>query len=278
MKKKAVGALIRRTVFLIRWAAALKIRVYAAGACYYLVLAAFPALLLLLGLVRLAQLDASQLGQLLEGIIPDPLLEGIRRQIAAAYDRISASAIGLSALTTLWPASRGMYGLLMGLNGVYGIRESRGWLRTRLLCMVYTLAFLLVLVMTLLLQVFGARAAALMARLDAPFFHLLTGSLDLRFVLLLALQSGLFTAMFLALPDRHSRFREVLPGALLASAGWLLFSNLYCLYVERFAHLGNIYGSVYGIALSMLWLYCCLSIVFYGGVLNRILAENVDEL
>lgn len=276
MKKGSAGALFRRAAGLIRWAAALKIRIYAAGACYYLILAAFPALLLLLGLVRLAQLDVMQLGQLLDGIIPAPLLEGVRRQIAVTNGRISA--IGLSALTTLWPASRGVYGLLMGLNGVYGIKESRGWLRTRLLCVVYTLAFLLVLVMTLLLQVFGVRVAELIGRLDAPFFRMITGYLDLRFFLLLALQTGLFTAMFLALPDRRSRFREVLPGALLASAGWLMFSNLYSVYVERFSHLGNLYGSVYGIALSMLWLYCCISIVFYGGALNRILAENVDEL
>ena len=32
--------------------------------------------------------------------------------------------------------------------------------------------------------------------------------------------------------------------------------------------------SVYAVALSMLWLYCCLSILVYGGALNRLLAER----
>ena len=50
------------------------------------------------------------------------------------------------------------------------------------------------------------------------------------------------------------------------------------MYVERFAHLGNVYGSVFAVALSKLWLYCCMSIEFYVGVLNRILLQNVDEL
>jgi uncharacterized BrkB/YihY/UPF0761 family membrane protein len=31
---------------------------------------------------------------------------------------------------------------------------------------------------------------------------------------------------------------------------------------------------VYAVALSMLWLYCCVSIVFYGALLNRLLAER----
>ena len=181
-------------------------------------------------------------------------------------------------MTTLWPASRGVYGLLVGLNAVYGLEETRGYIRTRLLCVGYTFVFVLILLMTLLLHVFGSRVAELLLRLDAPFFHFLTQWLDLRFFVLLFLQTGIFSAMFLALPNQQLRLREVVPGALLASSGWLIFSNLYCVYVEHFAHLSNVYGSVYAVALSMLWLYCCISIVFYGGVLNRILWGNVDDL
>ena len=142
----------------------------------------------------------------------------------------------------------------------------------------YTFAFLLILLLTLLLHVFGSRVAEILSRLDAPFFRFLTEYLDLRFFVLLFLQTVIFTAMFLALPNRRLRLREAVPGALLASCGWLIFSNLYSIYVEQFGHLGNVYGSVYAVALSMLWLYCCISIVFYGGVLNRILSQNVDDL
>lgn len=276
MKEIPKGGLIGKAVHLGRWAASLKIRVHAAGACYFIVLAVFPALLLLLGLVHLTGLEVERLGEMLAGIIPEPLLSGAEEVILLTYDRISASAIGLSALTTLWPASRGIYGLMTGLNAVYGVEENRGYLRTRLLCVGYTFAFIMVLILTLLLHVFGVRVTEIARRMDAPFFRFLTEYLDLRFAVLLVLQTGIFTALFLALPNRRSRFREALPGALLASAGWLTFSNLYSIYVEHFAHLGNIYGSVYAVALSMLWLYCCVSIVFYGGVLNRILTGNVE--
>ena len=46
------------------------------------------------------------------------------------------------------------------------------------------------------------------------------------------------------------------------------------IYVEHFASYANIYGSVYAVALSMLWLYCCISIVFYGGALNHYLMDH----
>lgn len=278
MAEFPTGGLIGKSVRLWRFVSSLKIRLHAAACCYFLVLAVFPGLLLLLGLLQMTNLEVERLGEMLSGVIPEALLEGMEEVILLTYDRLSVSAIGLSAVTTLWPASRGVYGLLTGLNAVYGAEESRGYLRTRLLCMGYTFAFLLILLLTLLLHVFGSRVAEILSRLDAPFFRFLTEYLDLRFFVLLFLQTVIFTAMFLALPNRRLRLREAVPGALLASCGWLIFSNLYSIYVEQFGHLGNVYGSVYAVALSMLWLYCCISIVFYGGVLNRILSQNVDDL
>ena len=278
MKEIPKGGLIGRAVHFGRWAASLKIRLHAAASCYFLVLAVFPGLLLLLGLVHMTGLEVERLGEMLSGLIPQPFMEGVEEVILLTYDRLSASAIGLSAVTTLWPASRGVYGLLTGLNAVYGVKEDRGYFRTRLMCVGYTFVFLLILLLTLLLHVFGSRVAEMLVRLDAPLFRFLTEYLDLRFFLLLFLQSGIFTAMFMALPNKDIRFRDALPGALLASCGWLIFSNLYSVYVEHFARLSNVYGSVYAVALSMLWLYCCISIVFYGGVLNRILTENMDLL
>ena len=94
---------------------------------------------------------------------------------------------------------------------------------------------------------------------------------------MLLLQTGLFTAMFMALPNQRNTFRDSLPGAILASAGWLIFSNLYSVYVRHFAGYANIYGSVYMVALSMLWLYFCLSIVFYGGALNHYLQKQNEK-
>ena len=98
----------------------------------------------------------------------------------------------------------------------------------------------------------------------------------LRFFLLLFLQTAVFTAMFMVLPNERNRLGDSIPGALLASIGWLIFTQLFSIYVTNFAGYSNIYGSVYAVALSMLWLYVCVSIVLYGAVLNRILAEGWD--
>ena len=95
-----------------------------------------------------------------------------------------------------------------------------------------------------------------------------------RFFLLLFLQSLVFTLMFMALPNKRNHFMESLPGGVLSSLGWLVFSDIYSIYVENFSKYSTIYGSVYAIAITMLWLYCCMSILFYGGALNRYLMDK----
>ena len=60
---------------------------------------------------------------------------------------------------------------------------------------------------------------------------------------------------------------------ILTSIGWMVFSDLFSIYVTHFSSYANIFGSVYAIALGMLWLYCCISILLYGGALNRYLKK-----
>lgn len=55
------------------------------------------------------------------------------------------------------------------------------------------------------------------------------------------------------------------------SGAWLLFSALFSVYVNHFAKGLALYGSLTTMVLTMLWVYACVSIVFYGAFLNRLL-------
>ena len=268
------GGLIGKFVHLFRALRELHIPVYAANASYFIALAATPTLLLLLGLLHQTPLDVEGLGEILPGILPEAFLETAEEIILLTYDSVSGTVLGVSAVTALWSASRGIYGLITGLNGVYGVEEGRGYFYTRLISVVYTFAFLLVLILTLALHIFGTELIELLRRTAHPFLSFLLGVIDFRFLLLLFLQTAVFAAMYMALPSRRNRLKDSLPGALLASSGWLIFSDLYSVYVEHFAGIRNIYGSVSAVSLSLLWLYCCVAIFFYGGALNRWLMEQ----
>ncbi len=245
----------------------MQIPVYAANACYFLAIAIFPALLLILASLRYTPLSAVDLIRLLEGILPGALMGAAESLIVSTYYNSSAGLLGISALAALWSASRGIHGLLTGLNRIYGVHEDRGWLYTRLISVGYTFVFLLVILVTLVFQVFGESLA------DRLWLgRLLTGLIDLRSTWLLIAQILIFDLIYMVLPNRRNRFLWSLPGAVLAALGWQGFSQVFSLYVEHMLdRYTNIYGSVYTVAIGLLWVYCCMCILLFGGLINRVL-------
>lgn len=274
MKEYPKGGLIGRTVHMVRHILELDIPLHAANAGFFIILSLFPALVLVLSLLRYTGLQVTSLIEVLASFIPGPLMPTIESLVLSTYENSSGALVGLSALTAVWSASKGVHGLCRGLNRVYGVSEDRGWLYTRLLSVLYTFLFLGLLLLTLVLHVFGSTLLELLPITRNRLLRILTGIVDFRFVLLLILQTGIFMLIFAFLPSGRNRIRDTVPGALLASLGWLLISWLFSIYVENFASLSNIYGSVYTIALSMLWLYLCLSLIFYSAAFNQYLEDH----
>ena len=218
----------------LTWLKPMQIPLHGAYTCFFLVLSVFPILVVLFCLLGYTSYGLEEVMYVVSSVMPDAIEPLAERIIIGAYENTSAPVLSVSILTALWSAGRGMRGLLMGLNAVYGLKENRSYFVTRGISMLYTFLFLVVLV----------------------------------------LQTLLFAAMYAALPNRHNSLKESLPGALLTSAGWLTFSNFFSMYVAHFPNYANIYGSVYAAALAMLWLYFCICIIFYGGALNRYLMER----
>ena len=266
------GGLIGKAAHLLRRLQQMQLPQHAANAGYFIVLSVFPALVLLLSVLRYTPLDAADLLSLLRGLLPEALLPAAEKLIISTYAHTSKAMVSVSAIGVLWSASKGIYALLRGFNAIYDVRESRGYWYTRCMCVVYMFLFLLVLLLTLVAYLFGESLLQMLSA-SAVVVQVLDQILDLRVILLLILQTALFTAMYVALPNRKASFRDNLPGALLASVGWLGFTDLFSYYVEHFAPLSSVYGSVYAVALGMLWLYFCLLIVFYGSALNCILKD-----
>lgn len=274
MRQFPKGGILGRVAHAAQTVHQMHIPLHAGYTAYFLILSVFPALLLVLSMLRYTGLQVEALIELLRDFLPEALMGAVEELVYSTYLHSNGAVVGVAAVTALWSASRGVYGLLQGLNAIYGVSENRGYFYTRAISVVYMFLFLLVLLLTLFLHVFGGTLLNMLTMVDNPVVIFLVDLIDFRFFLLLVLQSVIFTVMFMTLPNKRNRFLDSLPGGVLASLGWLVFSDLYSIYVENFSSYANIYGSVYAIALSMLWLYCCMSILFYGGALNRYLMDR----
>lgn len=249
-----------------------KISIHAASACYFMTLAVFPLLVLVLSVLRYTPLELQTLLEILDGLVPTALMGAVERLVRSTYENSSTALLSVSVVVALWSAGRSIYGLVMGLNAIYGVKESRNYFHIRGMNALYMVLFLVVLVLTLVIHVFGKAIVAMLPVDRFPIFGFVADIVNSRHLLLLLVQTALFTAMYAALPNKRNPAGEGVPGAVLASLGWQGFSAVFSLYVDNFRAYANIYGSVYAVALCMLWLYCCIYIIFLGGAFNRFLA------
>lgn len=268
------GGLIGWVFRLVRYFVDKRVSLYASSACYFLFLSLFPMLVLLLGLLRYTGLGADALMQALSAVVPDALLPLTRSLVQSAYRNATGVLLSVSVVTALWSASRGVFALQKGLDAIYDPPIRRGYWHRRAVSVGYTFAFLLVFVLTLVLGVFGNQILVMAAAGEYPLLQFLDQVLDLRFFVLLGVLTVFFCLVFMFLPGCRNRFSDSLPGALLTTVGWLIFTQIYSGYASRITRYLNIYGSVYTLALSMLWLYCCLSLIFYGAALNQYLLQD----
>ncbi len=258
---------------IVREVPQLHIPICAGNASFFLLLSLFPLAILLLTILQYIPVTKNDLLALIEMIVPQTLWPFFEYLTNDLYADRSFAILSFSIIATLWSASKGLHSVLYGLNKVAGAEETRPWLHRRLLCMMYTLVTLAALILTLLLNVFGKRILAFLEVHRMLLYVPLSQIMRHTHLYSLALLTLYFSALYLFLPNRRERFIRVLPGALAAAGAWLLFSAGFSLYVNQSGRYSSLYGSLSTILLTMLWLYICLSILFYGAYLNQLLAS-----
>ena len=277
MRELPKGGIIGKTVSFTEYISSLRIGIHAANASFFIILAVFPTLVLLLGLLRYTGLDADYLVKLVDNLVPAALMPGVRRLILSTYQNTTGALVSISAVIALWSASCGVHGIHKGLNEIYEADDSAMVIRTRIFSVVYTIAFLVALLLTLVVNVFGTTIVEYAPINENAFLSFLSSVVNFRFLIMMVLLTAVFASMYMLLPSKHQSLKDSWPGALFATVGWLICADVFSLYVIHFPSYANLFGSVYGMALCMFWLYFCISIVFYGAVLNQILARRRER-
>lgn len=264
----------RKIAAFVRQISEYHVSLYAANAAFYIILAFFPAVMLVVSLLPLVGFSQADLLNAMQGLVPEVLTPFIQRVFDDMSANSSVTLVSVTALIAVWSSSRGIFCIQDGINAIHGIDESRSYLRRRIISMVYMILFLVALLLTLVILGFGHEVAAYFAKQDIPLLQILAGMMQLRGLVLLILLAALFCAIYCVFPNRRVPLRTSLPGALLAALGWLVFSLGFSLYVRYFSNYSVLYGSLSTLALGMLWLYICICIVFYGCVLNQLLEKR----
>ncbi len=272
-----MNSLIKNIKYISRKASASRINAYAAQTAFFVFLSLVPLFILSLSLFRYFGPTESEVLSFTRNLSPgivDSFFDMYVDEITAE-NKLSLTIVSSTVL--LWSASKGVFAIIGGLNSVYEIKENRNYFIVRLTAIFYTAAFIIMVLSALILMVFGEHIVNVL-RSFLPqitgFVYIIT---SFRFLLSFVILVLFFSVLYKALPSGKQEFSAQIPGAILSGAGWVIFSAFFSFFVDNFSNYANIYGSLTGIIVLMLWLYVCMYIMFLGAEINLIIALKKSQ-
>lgn len=247
---------------------------YAAQAAYFFMICMIPIILLLLTLVQYTPVTKADVMTAVIQVFPasvDSLMTSIVNQV---YNQ-STGIIPITVIVALWSAGKGVLAMSSGLNCVYNCHETRNYFFLRLRATVYTVMFILVIILLLVLSVFG-NSLNIFIEAHVPIMAKAADRLIEARVIIAPVVLVVFSILtYKFLPNRKDRCIKQLPGAVFAAVGWMVVSWVFSVYVDIFEGFSSMYGSLTTIVLIMLWLYFCMYSILLGGELNVIMYDKL---
>lgn len=252
--------------------------VHSAHVVFFIIVSLFPFVMFFFTLLKYTPLSEESIIRILDSVAPGGIGKILSTWVNEAYRQSSGTIISITAITTLWSGSRGFTGISYGLDKIYGVKNQRNWLFNRLSSLLYTVAFAVILLISLIVLVYGNKillAIDSFLSIETPLF---IGIFSLRSILGFSIFFLFFLLVYSFIPDRKPKIKEEVPGALFTSVLWILFSYIFSIYIDYFTNFSSVYGSLTYIVLFMLWMYINMDILFVGALVNRFLAEGNEFL
>lgn len=249
---------------------------YAAMSAFFFVLSLIPIILLLLTLVQYTPLTKIDVMSAVANVVPESITPAILAIVNQVYNQ-SAAVIPITVIVAMWSAGRGVLAVTAGLNCIYKSQETRNYLYLRIRATFYTVSFIVVIVVTLVVLGFG-NSISLFVEEHVPIAsHVTKFLIEIRTITIFFGLIVFSLCIYKFLPNRKDRLFAQLPGAVFTAVGWLFTSFFVSKYMEIFKGFENMYGSLTTIVLIMLWLYFSMYIMLLGGKVNMYFQEKSRE-
>ena len=249
----------------------------AAECAYYTILSFVPFIIFFISLIQFTVVDKQIILSGLKQIIPASMHTFVFNIIDEVYTK-SFNTISFSLIIALWSASKGFYALCKGLKNIYKLTEDKPNFIVRIEGFVYTLLFMICLLIVMILIVFGNRIHGFITQNFFSLGIITSFFLRIRTLITISALFSVFLLLYKFIPKHKMSLKSQIPGAIFSSIAWIITSFIFSIYIDVFKGFSNTYGSLTSIILIMMWIYICMYIILLGAEINTFIREYKFKL
>ena len=237
--------------------------VYAASACYYMVLSLVPGALLLFSVLSILP-DIGKYDAIIRMLLPDYFSE-IIKPLEQIRTQNPIGLISVSGIVAIWSASKSVLTIRTGLNTVMEYPSTESFLKKRLRAMLLLILLFLLFLSILSFALLGEGVFTKIQGYSINFPRWIQALIRYKAVYTMIVLSAALSGVYAILPGYKLSMKYCLIGGCLSSGICLAFSCIFTIYVNQISNYRNLYGMLGITILGMIWIRICVSVVFYIG-------------
>ena len=248
-----------------------------AGLTYYLVFAIFPFIISIVSILGILHLPMISLEGDAAAFLPKDVITLLNITLVhmTAYSNGAILTFGLAF--ALWFPFRAVKNMTEEVADIYGDEKMKVKGHLARVFFLYIIILIFIPVMFVLLIV-GEGVLDFVAQ----FLPVITSEFialwnKLRFLPMGLALILLTSAVYALSPAKRPGWRYVLPGALLSTAAWMVYSLFFAHYVNNMGNYSVIYGSIGAIIAFLIWLNWSLTALLTGAVFNQAIREATKK-
>ncbi|WP_162308146.1 YihY/virulence factor BrkB family protein [Segeticoccus rhizosphaerae] len=245
----------------------------AAALTYRALLALFPGLIAVLGLISLFGKSKQSIDTLL-GLLSDvggaKSVDTLRPTVESlAHSSGGGLAFVLGLAGAVWSASGYVGAFGRSLNRVYDIEEGRPIWKLRPWMLLVTCVLVVLVAAVLLVLVVSGPLAEGIGNIIGLGSTAVTVWQIAKWPALLIVLVLIVAILYYATPNvKQPRFRWISVGAAVAIITWLVLSLAFAFYIANFSNYNKTYGTLAGVIVFLLWLWITNVALLFGAELD----------
>lgn len=244
---------------------------------YYLLLSLFPLLIAVGNLLPYLHIDPNEVLPYIAEAIPKAIFEDLKPAIQSLLTQRSGGLLSISALAALWSASQSINALQTAMNKAFGVEQRKNFIIVRIMSLLVILLFMIAIVGVVGVLGLGKTILDLLQ----PIVHFSTDFIDtfqaLKWPVTSLVLLVIMCLIYRVVPNAKLTFRSIIPGAIFATAGWMLLSQAFGLYIKYFSSKIASYQIIGSFIILMLWLNFAATIIILGGIINAVVKEYLSN-
>ena len=256
--------------------------IFAASTSFFMIISAIPLFMLLFSTISLIpSIHAEDIAKQISLLFPNIpyVLEVVRYVMNMANELSSSNVLYVNIITALISGSTCLFAFIIGIKRVHYITRTSNYALIKIMTIINIFVLYATVIFTLLFFMLGKMILNFAIKYFPFATNIISQILSYKYLTISILLIVLTMSLYTCCSNFQRHMLKNIYGSIFTTFTWLLISRLFSNYYTAHPISQDVYGSLTGLIIALLWLFVCINLVFIGACVNEAMyPQSVIEM